>query len=155
LHQDNASGSQTHPDLDDLSTIMIDPRRKPFIQVTGVAMEVSREKATFEVTVEQYISCYKSNPSTPQGGTHLKPTTTFFCYIPDLPKFRTSTKKPLPGNKRFVSISGFVTGVDTSGDGSKVEQFRIEVRTIVFCGQYIPPVHTMPSPQSCTYIKYI
>jgi hypothetical protein len=82
------------------------------------------------------------------GGSRLKPTTTFFCYIPDLPKYRTWSSKPLPANKRYVSISGFLTGVDTSDNGSKVENFRVDVHNVTFCGHYVQPAHPA-NPQSC------
>ena len=125
----------------------------PHVQVTGVAMECSKENATFEVNVKQYISCLKPGP-VQAGGSPMKPFTTFFCHIPDSPKYRTSGSKPLPGNKRFVSVSGLLTGVDRSGDGSEVEQFRIDVDAISFCGHYVQPVDPAASmnPPTCTYV---
>ena len=145
MHElDNKSA---HPDL---STFAIDPCKQPSVQITGVAMKVSKEEATFEITVEQYISSFKSNTSTPQAaGGRLKPTTTFFCYIPDSPKYKNWGNKPLPGNNRYVSVSGFPTRVDRSSDGLKVEQFRIDVYNITFCGQYHPEVvQTATGPSS-------
>ncbi len=99
VHEGNTSGSQAHLDL---PTFTIDPCKRPYVKVTGVAMELSKDQATFEVNVEQYISSFKSNtPTTPQaGGSRFKPTTRFFCHIPDSPKYKSWGSKPLPGNKR-------------------------------------------------------
>jgi hypothetical protein len=102
------------------------------------------------VTVEQYISCFKSYAST-KGGDDLKPATTFLCHIPDSPKYK-DCGKPLPRDKCFVSLYGFITGVDKSGDGL-VERFRIDVDNISFCGQYIQPAVACKNP-SCMSLKH-
>ena len=97
------------------------------------------------LTVEQYISCAKSDLSTKQGdGSRLKPTTGFFCHIPDSPKYKSWGGKPMPGNKRWVSVCGFLTRVERSRDNSEVEQFRIDVENVTFCGQYISPANSAP-----------
>jgi hypothetical protein len=125
---------------------------QPYVHVTGVAMNCSKTTSTFEVTVEQYISSVRSKHSTKDaGGGHLNAITTFVCHIPDSPRYQTWSGKPLPWSKRFVSLSGFLTGVGRSGDGSEVEIFRIDVDNITFCGQYIPPAAASMNPQSCTY----
>lgn len=82
----------------------------------------------------------------------MKPATTFFCHIPDSPKYK-AYGKPLPRNKCFVSLCGFITGVDRSGDGSEVEKFRVDVDNITFGGQYVQPAVASKNPQSCTFIE--
>lgn len=127
---------------------------RPYIQVTGVVGECSKADATFEVTVEQYIACYKST-NTKEPGSRLKPATTFFGHIPDSPRYKSWSNKPVPGSKRFVSFCGFLSGVDMFGDGSEVEKFRIDnVDNITFCGQYVQPapVASMNS-QTCTCVE--
>lgn len=115
-------------------------------------MEVSKEAATFEVNVEQYISCATSDPSTKQAGGRSKITTRFLCHIPDSPKYRNG--KPLPGNKRWVTIGGHVTGVEKSNEKSEVEQFRINVENVTFCGLYSPPANSAAFvPQHCECVK--
>jgi len=117
--------------------------------VTGVAMEHSKAEAMFEITVEQYVSCVKSDPPAKKGVDRLKPTTSFLCHIPDSSKFKSWGSKPMPGNKRYVSICGFLTGART-GSHSEVEQFLIDVESVTFCGHYVQPVNspTLASP-SC------
>lgn len=140
-------------DLIDLPTFTIDPCMRPFIHVTGVAMECLKAESTFEVNVEQYISRVKSDLSTEQaGGNRLKPTTRFLCHIPDSAKYKSWRSKPMPTNNRWVSILGVLTKVDRSSNNLEVEQFRIDIDNIVFCGQYVPLVISAASssvPQSC------
>jgi hypothetical protein len=60
----------------------------------------------------------------------------------------------MPGNNRWVSICGFLTGVDRSSDNSEVEQFRIDVENVNFCGQYIPPANSPAFvTQSCECVE--
>ena len=131
---------------------MIDPCIPPYFQVTGVAMEVSKAEATFEVNVEQYISSTKSDPSQQAGG-RSKPTTRFLCHIPDSPRYRNG--KPMPSNNRWVTICGYVTGVDMSSDNSEVEQFRINIENVAFCGPYTPPANLAASVPSCECVKLL
>ena len=126
----------------------INPRVRPHIHITGVATECSKTDATFEVIVEQYITCVKSDE-----GDRLKSTTPFFCRIPDSPKYRRSSK-PIPGNKRYVSLSGFLAGVDRTGENRDVQQFVIEVENITFCGYYVQPANAASSP-SCKCIGFL
>jgi hypothetical protein len=124
----------------------------PYFHVTGVAMAVSKAEATFELNVEQYISCPKSDPSTKQAGGRSKPTTRFFCHIPDSPKYRSG--KPMPGNNRWVTIGGYVTGVRRSSDNSEVEQFQIKVENLAFCGAYTPPANSVVSVPQSEYVEF-
>jgi hypothetical protein len=141
-------GSETGHD--DPPTFTINPHVRAYVQVTGVAEKCSKTEATFEVTVEQYISCLESAKD--PGGNYIKPVTTFFFRIPNSGRYKNG--KPVPGNKRFVSVRGFLTGVDRSGIGSEVEKFIIDMDTITFCGQYVPPVASMSSHR-CTRVKLL
>jgi len=115
-------------------------------------MECSKADATFEVTIEQFISCVKSGTSTEQpGGSRAKPATLFVCHIPDSPKYRNWGSKPFPGNKTYVSVYGFLNGVV-----DRPEQFLIGVENISFCGQYIPPVPAAPpNPHGCECTNFL
>jgi protein tyrosine/serine phosphatase len=141
--------NEPYVDLNDLPTFEIDACMRPYFHVTGVATEVSKAEATFEVNVEQYISCAKSDPSATSSLDRSKPTTRsklttrFFCHIPDSPKYRSG--KPMPAKNRWVTIYGYVTGVDMSSDNTEVEQFRMNIENIAFCGPYIPPANSAAS----------
>lgn len=133
-----APEESSHSNVNDLRAVLLDPCVRPFIYITGVAMEHSKTEATFEINIEQYISCVKSEPSTKKGVSRLKPTTTFFCHIPDTAKFRSWGRKPMPGNKRYASICGIITGANRSGDDSEVEEFRIDTECVTPCGPFVP-----------------
>jgi hypothetical protein len=118
---------------------IIDPCVRPFVHITGVAIERSKTEAMFDINVEQYVSCVKSNPgSTSKGVNRLKPTTFFLCHIPDTAKFKSWGRKPMPGNKRYASVFGTLTGANRSGNDSEVEEFLIDTECVTPCGQYVP-----------------
>ena len=132
-------------DLVNLPTFTIDPCVRPFIHVSGVATKCLKAESTFEVNVEQYISCVRSDLSTEKaGGNRLKPITSFLCHIPDSPKYRNWRSKPMPTDNRWVSILGFLR-MDRSGNNLEVERFRIDIDNIVICGQYVPLVTSAAS----------
>jgi hypothetical protein len=68
----------------------------------------------------------------------LKPTTSFLCHIPDTAKFKSWGRKPMPGNKRYASICGTITGANRSGDDSEVEEFLIDTECVTPCGPFVP-----------------
>jgi hypothetical protein len=136
----------------DLRAVTLDPCIRPFIYITGVAMERSKTEATFEINVEQYVSCVKSELSTSSknGVSGLKLTTSFLCHIPDTPKFKSWGRKPMPGNKRYTSVCGILTGAARSGDDSEVEEFLIDTECVTPCGHYVPLANPAPhAPPSC------
>ncbi|KAF8170591.1 hypothetical protein BJ912DRAFT_821228, partial [Pholiota molesta] len=108
-------------------TVSIDFARPPFLHIVGVAGDCKKEAGTFRIDVEQYISFYKD--STP------KPFTSFLCRFPDSPKYKDG-KFPMPPNRRYMTITGFLSDVkyvnDIEVDG--VEYFVIDIETIVFTG---------------------
>lgn len=131
-------GNEGYISLSDLPTFTIDPCVRPYIHVTGVAVVRSKAEETFEVNVEQYVSCVKSDPST--GGSRLKPITRFLCRFPVTGKYSTWSSKPMPSSKRYVSVLAVLTGVDRSGD---IEEFLIDIEDISFCGQYVQPANAV------------
>ena len=110
--------------------------------VTGVAVEHSKVEALFEITVEQYVNCVKSDPPAKKGVSRLKPATCFLCHIPDSAKFKSWGGKPMPENKQYVSVCGFLTGAERPDSHSEVEQFLIDVENVTFCGNYVQPANS-------------
>jgi hypothetical protein len=98
----------------------------------------SKTEATFEINIEQYVSCVKSDASTKKGVSHSKPSTFFLCHIPDTAKFKSWGSKPMPGSKRYTSICGILKGADKSSDGSEVEEFLVDTECVTPCGNYVP-----------------
>jgi hypothetical protein len=125
------------PSEDDEDYVTIDPREPPYFTVTGVAVECSQDEGTFEMNVEQYISCDLSTKGA--GGSRSKPFTRFRCHIPNSPKYKN--RRPLPWNRRHVSIFGFLTKEERSDNNSNVEIYLIDVESITFCGVYTQPAN--------------
>lgn len=112
----------------------IDPRQRAFIHVSGVAMNCQKSAGTFDLDPEQYISCLRDlKSSNPVSST--KGVMPISCTIPDSPKYKKN--KPTPWNKRYVSVSGFLTDVIFKANSEDVERFKVEVDNIVFLGQHV------------------
>ncbi|KAJ7917782.1 hypothetical protein B0H13DRAFT_2321992 [Mycena leptocephala] len=92
-----------------------------FVQVCGLASNINKDDATFDVVVEQYISATRSPESFPTR-----------CFIPDTPRFQNY--KPVPNKGKFVSVTGFLTGVERDDDHA-VKHFLLDVDQVVFLGQ--------------------
>ncbi|KAJ7934409.1 hypothetical protein B0H13DRAFT_2305834 [Mycena leptocephala] len=89
-----------------------------FVQVCGVATNMNKEDATFEIVAEQYVSATRSSESFPTR-----------CLIPDTPRFQNY--KPIPSKGKFVSVTGFLTGVERNDE----KHFLLDVDQVVFLGQ--------------------
>ncbi|KAJ7828160.1 hypothetical protein B0H14DRAFT_3466537 [Mycena olivaceomarginata] len=92
-----------------------------FVQICGLASNINKDDATFDVVVQQYISATRSAECFPTR-----------CFIPDTPRFQNY--KPIPNKGKFVSVTGFLTGVERDDDHT-VKHFLIDVDQVVFLGQ--------------------
>lgn len=104
-------------------------------------MNVQRSEAKFDLDIEQYVSCMKNalKSASSQITKPIKPIAPISCTIPDSPKYKGG--KPIPFNKRYVTVSGFLSDIMFKEDistGREVERFKIEVDNMVFLGQYVP-----------------
>ncbi|KAJ7198416.1 hypothetical protein B0H12DRAFT_1244851 [Mycena haematopus] len=109
----------------------VDLRHPSFVSLCGVPTHINRDDATFELTVEQYISATKQSEVLP-----------IQCLIPDIPKFRKY--KPIPVQGKCVSVTGFLTGVERN-DNKTVKHFIIDIDSVVFLGQ--PAGSTAPKAE--------
>jgi hypothetical protein len=105
------------------------------MHLSGLALNCKPDKATFTLDVDVYVSSYK-DARDGTGSNLLRPTAPFLCKIPDSPKYK-SGGKPMPYNRRYVSIVGALTDVTfINGDRHQgIERFHIIVDQIVFLGQ--------------------
>ncbi|KAF7354168.1 hypothetical protein MVEN_01104500 [Mycena venus] len=102
-----------------------------FVQVCGNATNINKDDATFEIIAEQYVSATKKPEVFPVR-----------CLIPDTPRFQKY--KPVPANKKFVSVTGFLTGVERDEDHT-VKHFIVDVDQVVF-GQSVSAPKAESSP---------
>ncbi|KAJ7708260.1 hypothetical protein B0H17DRAFT_1125027 [Mycena rosella] len=91
------------------------------VWVCGIATNPNKDDATFEVVAEQYVTATRSTECFP-----------IRCLIPDTPRFRSY--KPMPSKGKFVSVTGFLTGVERNNDHT-VKHFLLDVDQVVFLGQ--------------------
>lgn len=122
----------------------IDPCQRPIIHAVGVATNCHRSSTnpSFEIRVEQpYMSYYKDS-------ANGKQSTPFLCTFADLGKYKSN--KPTPYDNRIVTFYGRLSGVkhQTISDEECVDYFKIELHSIHFCGQYVPPAANSASSSS-------
>lgn len=101
-------------------------RHPPYVEVCGIARNVSRSQFSFDVDADQYSSFLK---------THSKKTGVFRLHaiVPDTGKFQK--KRPLPQEKSFIFVSGFLSSISFTENDNKGTQFVIEVHHMVFGGR--------------------
>jgi hypothetical protein len=78
-------------------------------------------RLTFDVVAEQYVGATRNVECFPTR-----------CLIPDKPRFQKF--KPVPSKGKFVSVTGFLTGVEWDEDHT-VKHFFIDVDQVAFLGQ--------------------
>jgi hypothetical protein len=101
----------------------VDPHQPAFVQLSGVALNCDSAMGKFTLDVEVWHSATRS-----------KVVTSFLCIIPDSPKYKSSGK-PVPYNNRYISLSGYLTGVTSKVDDMDIiERFTVTVEDIVFMG---------------------
>ncbi|PPQ82285.1 hypothetical protein CVT25_008435 [Psilocybe cyanescens] len=114
------------------SSFAIDPCQRAYLHISGVASNSQKSRGTFDVDIEHYISTFKDAKV---GSKPMKPIAPISCIIPDSPRYIVHGK-PVPYNKRYVSVSGFLSGVTYKPDSPDVVQrFHLEVENIAFLGQ--------------------
>ncbi|KAF8870491.1 hypothetical protein BD779DRAFT_536629 [Infundibulicybe gibba] len=128
----------------------IDPCRRPKVYICGHVTNSNKKTATFELSVNQYISAFKDI-------TTAKAVLPVQCIIPDSPRYKSG--KPVPFDRRYVYVTGYLTDVLGTQDakGSVEQCFRVEVTHITTLGYYTPTVapaktirdNSTPSPAGC------
>jgi len=125
-------------DCDTNTSFSIDPAQRAYLHISGVAVNCDEKEATFDVKIDQYISTLKDVKSSPS-----KFVTPFSCSIPDLPQYKTG--KPVPYNRWYISISGFLTDVTYKPDSDVVQWFHLKVENIVFLSQQCNVMGMIPN----------
>ncbi|KAJ7658456.1 hypothetical protein B0H17DRAFT_1213203 [Mycena rosella] len=92
-----------------------------FVQMCGLATNPDKDDGTFEVIAEQYVTATRSAECFP-----------ICCLIPDTPRFHKY--KPISSKGKFVSVTGFLTGIERNDDHT-VKHFLLDVDQVVFLGQ--------------------
>ncbi|KAJ7891505.1 hypothetical protein B0H13DRAFT_1887135 [Mycena leptocephala] len=92
------------------------------VHVAGLAVNIQKEDATFEIHAEQYLSATKT-------ADNMFPVR-WVC--PDTKRWEKH--KPVPGKGKAVSIEGIFTGVERNEDRT-VKHFIVDLEKVTFLGQ--------------------
>lgn len=98
-----------------------------FVQVCGLATNINKDNATFEVAVEQYISATRSAECFPTR-----------CLIPDTPL------QAHPQQRKVCLCDCFLAGVERDDDYT-VKHFLLDIDQVVFLGQQL---HSASAPKA-------
>jgi hypothetical protein len=109
----------------------IDPCQRAYVHVSGAVNNVHQESGTFKLDVDHYISASKDLPK--DSKKPIKPIAPISC---EFSARYQNRKKPVPFNRRYVSVSGFLTGVTYKQNSEDtVERFIVSIEHIAFLGQ--------------------
>ncbi|KAJ7077373.1 hypothetical protein B0H15DRAFT_805192 [Mycena belliarum] len=121
------------------SEVEIDSRQRAYVHLCGAASNPNMDMATFSLDIEQYTSSFRDVQKLAKEKKEKAPKSLFAanCVIRDSPRY-TYIRKPVPFNKRFVMLTGYLVDVDSTLDitGIKVKQrICVDVENIAFLGQ--------------------
>lgn len=126
-----------HNDCEDLQ---IDPCQRAYVHVSGAVNNVHQESGTFKLDVDHYISAFKDLKDSKKP---IKPIAPMSC---EFSARYQNRKKPVPFNRRYVSVSGFLTGVTYKQNSEDiVERFIVSIEHIAFLGQQGNSTSTIPN----------
>ena len=122
----------------------IDPCQCAYVHISGAVNNVNKESATFKLDVEHYISAFRDLNDSNSKPTGIKPIAPFTCGFSSRYQNR---KKPVPFDRRYVSISGFLTDVTYKPNSELdiVERFMVSIDHIAFLGQQSTIPNTLDS----------
>lgn len=120
----------------------------PWISATGAISNSDNTLGTFDLDPDQYISAFKDLKGVP----HSFPIRAHV----DLMSKRYKNIKPSFKNGRFVSVTGYLTWLQTEPARDELEQrFVIAVANFDFLGYAPPPPAASPTPlsKSTVYLR--
>lgn len=98
-------------------------RERPYVNVSGAAINTNKTASLFEINAPQYTSLYKTNRN--------------LSFLPVQAHFNSNkykTKKPIPSNNTYVSVEGFLENIETDATG-RAYMFHVSVDNINFLGR--------------------
>ncbi|KAJ7508136.1 hypothetical protein B0H11DRAFT_2271066 [Mycena galericulata] len=122
----------------------IDYRQRPYLHICGAAFNVDVPTATFSVMAEPYTAAFREMQKANRNATGSVAKSLFAtnCIIPDSHRY-DNVKKPVPYNKRYVMVTGHLTGVTSKLDDDNIKDFYcINVENIAFLGTQLTAANT-------------
>ncbi|KAJ7821554.1 hypothetical protein B0H14DRAFT_2599175 [Mycena olivaceomarginata] len=123
-----------------------DMHQRAYVHLAGAAMNPNTDTATWSMEADQYTAAIRDIQKEAKDSGKVQPRSFFpaTCTIPDSSRYTSSTKtkKPVPFNKHYVMVAGFLTDITSVLDttDSKIkDRFCIEVGNVAFLGSQITP----------------
>ncbi|KAJ6462015.1 hypothetical protein C8R47DRAFT_1202285 [Mycena vitilis] len=121
--------------------IGLDMCQRPYVHLSGVAMNSNAQTATWTVDADQYTSAIREVQKSAKEKGEPVPRSLFpaNCIIQNSQRY-THAKKPVPFNKRYFMLAGYLTDISSKLDNSgKVnDRFCVDVENISFLGMLTP-----------------
>ncbi|KAJ7671026.1 hypothetical protein B0H17DRAFT_1209171 [Mycena rosella] len=111
----------------------IDPHQRAYVHLCGAVFNPNGDTTTFSLDADQYTVSFREAQKEAKDKHQPVPRSYFpaDCIIPDSPHY-ANTKKPIPFNKRFVMLTGYITGVISTLKKTVKECFCIDLDNIAF-----------------------
>ncbi|KAJ7480357.1 hypothetical protein B0H11DRAFT_2233485 [Mycena galericulata] len=133
--EDDKANSEDKVETPTIRMPKIDTEHRPYVTMSGVAINGNKPAATFDMDVDQY--------------TQFAKVLTFpaSCWIIDSPRWKDNNSKPVPFQGKYVTVSGYLVGVeDKTVEGSQHKcRFKIEVDNVIYLGS-TPSAATPSTP---------
>lgn len=120
--------SQLHLITKDIDSV--DVEQPVYVILSGPATNINKKLAAFEVTAQQYTASISKDLNSPDSSIFQA-----YCVIPDGPRYKTESSKPVPYEGRYVVVEGALAGVERGADTGQVSKFKIAVDNLAFLGQ--------------------
>ncbi|KAJ7939230.1 hypothetical protein B0H13DRAFT_1850966 [Mycena leptocephala] len=115
----------------------IDPRQRPYVHICGAALNPEPNTAKWSMEADQYTTAIRDLQKAAKKRGDPVPRSFFpaICTIQDSSRY-ANVKKPVPYNKRYVMVAGYLTDISSTLDNdSKIKDcFCIDVDNIAFLG---------------------
>ncbi|KAJ3759743.1 hypothetical protein F5878DRAFT_620126 [Lentinula raphanica] len=110
-----------------------DPRQRPYLDIVGIATNVLKADAEFDIDPKQYTSFLSAKAE------RDKSILPIHAIIPDSPRYKIvdgKSTKPIPTPNSAVATSGFLTRVLPREDDSEArpDRFYMAVESVTFIG---------------------
>ncbi|KAJ7037145.1 hypothetical protein C8F04DRAFT_1332779 [Mycena alexandri] len=112
----------------------------PYVVLSGLPFNIDKPAAKFDIDIEQYTQTAKGGPMT------VFPAS---CHIVDSPRWGKGTK-PVPFPDKYVTASGYLTGVeDVNVPGSAHNRrFNVDVDNVIWLGNAPSATPATPAASS-------
>ncbi|KAJ7358090.1 hypothetical protein DFH08DRAFT_801938 [Mycena albidolilacea] len=135
-----------------------DMRQRAYVHLAGAAMNPNADTATWSMEADQYTATIRDIQKEAKDSGKVQPRSFFpaTCTIPDSSRYTSSTKtkKPVPFNKHYVMVAGFLTNITSVLDAtdSKIKDrfchFRLWAFSWALGCSHPDPIH-WPAQRAC------